>query len=49
MLKKFYTDWYAPNNAILVIVGNVDAAATLAKVKQYYGTIRDGPFRRIRR
>src|SRR6202011_2772172 len=36
MLKKFFTDWYAPNNAILVIVGNVDAAATLAKVKQYY-------------
>lgn len=39
MLKKFFTDWYAPNNAILVIVGNVDATATLAMVKQYYGPI----------
>ncbi|MBV9613450.1 MAG: insulinase family protein [Acidobacteriaceae bacterium] len=45
MLKKFYTQWYAPNNAILVISGDVDPAATLAKVKQYYGNIarRDLP------
>ena len=42
-LKKFFNDWYAPNNAILVIVGNVDAAATLAKVKQYYSQIARRP------
>ena len=39
MLKKFYLQWYAPNNSILVITGDVDAAATLAKVKEYYGPI----------
>ncbi len=39
MLKDFYQAWYAPNNAILVITGDVDPAATLAKVKQYYGPI----------
>ncbi len=39
MLKKFYRDWYAPNNAILVITGDVDPAAALAKVKQLYGPI----------
>lgn len=39
MLKKFYTDWYAPNNAILVVSGDVDPVATLAKIKQYYGAI----------
>ena len=39
-LKKFYTDWYAPNNAILVIAGDVDPTATLAKIKRYYGSIR---------
>jgi zinc protease len=39
MLKKFYKDWYAPNNAILVIVGDVDPAATLAMVKRLYGPI----------
>jgi zinc protease len=39
MLKKFCDQWYAPNNAILVITGDVDPAATLALVKQLYGPI----------
>ncbi len=39
MLKKFYTDWYAPNNAILVVAGDVDPSATLTKIKEYYGSI----------
>lgn len=39
MLQKFYHEWYAPNNAILVIAGNVDPQTVLAKVKQYYGSI----------
>ncbi len=43
MLKKYYQDWYAPNNAILVITGDVDPAATLAKVKQLYGPIPRRP------
>jgi zinc protease len=38
-LKKFYRDWYAPNNAILVITGDVDPVSTLAKVRQYYGSL----------
>ncbi len=40
MLRKFYQDWYAPNNAILVIAGDVDPTAALAKVKQLYGPIK---------
>jgi zinc protease len=39
MLKDFYNRWYAPNNAILVVVGDVDPAATLAKVEQLFGGI----------
>ena len=39
MLKKFYDTWYAPNNAILVIAGDVDAAATMATVKDLFGAI----------
>jgi len=39
MLKQFHSQWYAPNNAILVVTGDVDPAATLAKIKQYYGSI----------
>ena len=34
MLKKWYEDWYAPNNAILVIVGDIDTKQTLHQVKQ---------------
>ncbi len=39
MLKNFHTQWYAPNNAILVITGDIDPAATLQKVKQYYSAV----------
>ena len=39
MLRKFYETWYAPNNAILVIAGDVDANATLKKVEEYFGSI----------
>ena len=43
MLHDFYKKWYTPGNAILVIVGDVDPATTLAKVKQLYGDIADRP------
>ncbi len=39
MLHKFYSDWYQPNNAILVIVGNIDPPATLAEVKKLFDAI----------
>jgi len=39
MLKKFQEEWYAPNNAVLVIVGDVQPAAVLAKVREFYGKI----------
>jgi zinc protease len=43
MLKKFYTDWYPPNNAILVVAGDVDPTATLATIKRLYGPIPRRP------
>lgn len=39
MLRAFYEKWYTPANAIMVIVGDVDPAATLAKIKEMYGKI----------
>ena len=39
MLKKFHDQWYAPNNAILVIAGDVDPRQTFATVKKLFGGI----------
>jgi zinc protease len=39
MLHQFYDSWYAPNNAIFVIVGNVDPQATLKEVEKLFGPI----------
>ena len=38
-LKTFYDKWYAPNNAILVVAGNLDPQATLAKIRTLFGSI----------
>ena len=38
-LKRFYDRWYAPNDAILVITGDVDPTAVLASVKADFGAI----------
>jgi zinc protease len=43
MLRQFYDAWYAPNNAILVIVGDVDPAQTLVKVKELFESIPARP------
>jgi zinc protease len=39
MLKEFHDTWYAPNNAILVIAGDVDPDAAIATVKDLFGGI----------
>ena len=39
MLKAFHDKWYAPNNAILVVVGNLDPQSTLAKIRTLFGSI----------
>lgn len=45
--QDFHKKWYAPNNAILVIAGDVDVRRVLALAQQTYGTIpaRDIPVR----
>ncbi len=37
-LKDWYKKWYAPNNATLVVVGDVEADAVFAMAKKYFGS-----------
>ncbi|MDE3171209.1 MAG: insulinase family protein, partial [Acidobacteriota bacterium] len=39
MLHNFYSTWYAPNNAVYIIVGDVDPPAVMAQVKELFGQI----------
>lgn len=39
-VQEWYDRWYAPNNAILVVVGDVDAEEVHLLAKKYYGTIQ---------
>jgi len=38
-VKDFFRIYYAPNNVVLVIAGDLDQKETLAKVKKYFGSI----------
>ena len=38
-LYNHYLTYYAPNNAVLALVGDLDTKDTLAKVKKYFGNI----------
>jgi zinc protease len=39
MLKEFHKNWYAPNNMILVIAGDVNPVVTLARIKELFGNV----------
>ncbi len=38
-LKQWYSQWYAPNNAIVVVAGDVKASAVLTLAKKYFDLI----------
>ncbi|MEN8357801.1 pitrilysin family protein [Acinetobacter towneri] len=42
-VQAWYKKWYRPNNAILVIVGDVDHQAALLQVQKYFGDIPKAP------
>ncbi len=41
-VQGFFRQYYAPNNASLVIVGDIDKAKTKALVEKYFGTLKKG-------
>ena len=41
--KQFFKRYYAPNNASLAIVGDIDPARVKALVQKYFGTLKRGP------
>jgi zinc protease len=46
--REFYRTYYAPNNATLIVVGDVDEARLLAMVQKHYGVIRASTIKRRR-
>jgi zinc protease len=42
-VAAFFKTYYAPNNAVIGIVGDVDTKTTLAKMEQYFGVIPPQP------
>jgi predicted Zn-dependent peptidase len=42
-VKAFFQTYYAPNNAVLAVVGDVDTADVRASVERYFGAIPANP------
>lgn len=42
-VKEWFKTYYGPNNAVIVIAGDIDAEVAHQKVKQYFGDIPPGP------
>ena len=42
-LRAFYNRWYAPNNAVLVVAGDITAARLRPLAEKYYGAIARAP------
>jgi predicted Zn-dependent peptidase len=42
-VKTWFRTWYGPNNAVLVLAGDIDLATAKQKVTEYFGDIPAGP------
>ncbi len=42
-LRAHYDTWYQPNNAVLIAVGDFDAAALAQKIERVFGALPRGP------
>ncbi len=39
-LRRWYQQWYAPNNAVMIVIGDVNAEQVFTQVKKYFGAIK---------
>ncbi len=42
-VQNWFATYYGPNNAVVVVAGDIDARTALEKVKKYFGDIPPGP------
>jgi zinc protease len=42
-VRKWFETYYGPNNAVVVVAGDIDAKTALDKVKKYFGDIPPSP------
>lgn len=42
-VKTWFRTWYGPNNAVLVLAGDIDLATAKEKAARYFGSIPAGP------
>jgi zinc protease len=42
-VKQWFRDWYGPNNAVLVLAGDIDLETAKQKVTRYFGDIAASP------
>jgi len=42
-VRAFYEEWYGPNNATMVIAGDINKQETKQLVEKYFGEIKPGP------
>jgi zinc protease len=47
-LREWYRTWYAPNNATLVVVGDVRATQVFSLAKEYFGPLKPAEIPRLK-
>ncbi len=47
-LQQWYQKWYAPNNATVVVAGDVDAEQVFALAEEYFGFLQAGTLTKVK-
>ncbi|WP_346766861.1 M16 family metallopeptidase [Wielerella bovis] len=42
-LRRWYRQWYAPNNATLIVIGDVQPETVFTQAEQYFGSLKKRP------